>query len=125
MSKSAKCFRRFLSESAKCSALRKEIDDSHPPLPSLAASIISSSFLFSVIIGNHKVGMLQHEVISSEQTPFVISITQHNHLVCLGKYMVIALLFCQVPTAALSSEWHNSYQLQIRKAGFEGKNFLR
>ncbi len=53
MSKSAKCFRRFLSESAKCSAL-KEIDDSHPPLPSLTASIISSSFLFSVIIGNHK-----------------------------------------------------------------------
>lgn len=55
MSKSTKCFRRFLSESAKCSALRKEIDDSHPPLPSLTASIINSSFLFSVIIGNHKV----------------------------------------------------------------------
>lgn len=33
----------------------KEIDDSHPPLPSLTASIISPSFLFSVIIGNHKV----------------------------------------------------------------------
>lgn len=59
--------------------------------------------------------MLQHEVISSEQTSFIIGITQHNHLVCLDKYMVISLLFCQVPTAALSSERHNSYQLQIRR----------
>lgn len=90
-----------------------KIDKIYTLSPGISAGIKSTSHWLAIKIGNDTAYMIQHVIIALQQTTIVISLTQKNLLICLGKDALIPLTLLISPPLTLSPIRNNGNQFQF------------
>src|SRR5574344_319892 len=85
----------------------------------LTNGVERSTFLSTIIIAYELRGVVHHELIPVQETPWIITLTEHNHFVCNLQQPVISLLVIEVETTGLSLEGNCSYQCDVGIATFQ------
>ena len=101
-----------------------KIDKIYTLSPGISAGIKSTSHWLAIKIGNDTAYMIQHVIIALQQITIVISLTQKNLLICLGKDALIPLTLLISPPLTLSPIRNNGNQFQFRKLFLELDDLL-
>ena len=79
----------------------------------LTDGVECSSFLAAIIITYELRGVVHHELIPVQETPWIITITEHNHFISNLQQPIISLSVIETESTGLTFEGNSSYQCDV------------